>query len=256
MKHAKTILVVSLMMIFLVSACGEAPKATVVPSVVPTDTPEPVVNTSTPIPLPTDTLEPTITASPTIEPTSESAAMEELVQKLFDEKTISSKDGKYFRLEDFIKDWAQLYSYRTWLTDLTPTNFVIQADMEWDSGSKTPNISDSGCGFVYHSSENSHLSTFIMMDGKVKTYRLFKGGLSPLNNGYVGKFKIPSDKAHLVLVVDKQWITTIVNDKQISHFQETKLQGGNLGLAIDSGTNKDFGTRCTITNIELWELSE
>jgi hypothetical protein len=27
---------------------------------------------------------------------------------------------------------------------------------------------------------------------------------------------------------------------------------GNLGLTILSGTNKDFGTRCKMTNLHLW----
>lgn len=261
MKHVKTILVVSLMMIFLVSACGEAPKATdiptLVPSVVPTDTPEPVVNTSTPIPLPTDTLEPTITASPTIEPTSESAAMEGLVQKLYDEKTISSTEGTYHRLADFSKEWAQLYYYQWWYTDYSPSNFIIQADLEWESASKTANLSDSGCGFVYHTDDaQNHHATFLMMDGKVQTYRSLNNNWASMKGGYAGKFKIPSDKAHMILIVDKQKITVIVNDKKAVQFEDKKLQGGKLGLTLASGTNKDFGTRCNMTNVELWELPE
>ncbi len=130
--------------------------------------------------------------------------------------------------------------------------------MEWESASKTPNLGESGCGFVYHTSaENKdHHATFLTMDGYVKTNRILKNVFTPLKSGYAGKFKIPADKAHMVLIVDKQWITAIVNDKQVVHFQDPKLPGGKIGLTLVSGTNKDFGIRCTIKNIELWELPE
>ncbi len=66
----------------------------------------------------------------------------------------------------------------------------------------------------------------------------------------------PKDTAHMVLILEDQWITAIVNGKQIVHFQDTKLQGGKFGLTLASGTNKEYGTRCTMTNVELWELPE
>ncbi|HEX7556437.1 MAG TPA: hypothetical protein VF338_07415 [Leptolinea sp.] len=253
MKQSRMLMNLFIVMVFMVSACSPAPKETTVP----TNPPEPKPSTSSPLPIPTETLEPTITSSPTIEPTSESVEMEKLVQKLFEEKTIFSSEGTYHRMSDFSESWAQLYYYQWWYTDFSPSNFIIQADLEWESASKTPNLSDSGCGFVYHTEDaQNHHATFLMMDGKVQTYRTVKNAWTSLKAGSAGKFKVPADKAHMVLVVDKQWLTVIVNDKQVVHFQDTKLQGGKVGYTLASGTNKGFGTRCTMKNIELWELPE
>ena len=36
--------------------------------------------------------------------------------------------------------------------------------------------------------------------------------------------------------------------------QDMSLEEGELSLTLLSGTNKDYGTRCEMTNIELWEL--
>ncbi len=108
MKPSKFGVVVVLVIVFVVSACSSSPAATVIP----TDAPKPTAShTSTPAPLPTETHEPTITASPTIVPTSESAAMEGLIEQLYEKKAISSTEGTYRRLADFSENWAQLYYY-------------------------------------------------------------------------------------------------------------------------------------------------
>ncbi len=72
MKPSKFGVVVVLVIVFVVSACSSSPAATVIPTDAPKRQPA-IIHSS---PLPTETHEPTITASPTIVPTSESAAME------------------------------------------------------------------------------------------------------------------------------------------------------------------------------------
>jgi hypothetical protein len=224
---------------------------------------KPLASAATSEPLPTETseptatLQPTVEPTPTIEPTKESVEMEKLVKKLFDDKYISTVDGTYKKLDDFDQSWAKLYWYQWWNTDYSPTNFVIQADLEWDSASKIANWSDSGCGFIYHTAGNTdHHATFLMMDGKVVSYRAINNSWTSLQGGNAGRFKTPSDKAHMVLSIDKQWVTVLVNGKKIVHFQDTKLTGGKLALTVASGTNKDFGIRCQMKNVELWILPE
>lgn len=263
MRTGKLHVFVYIFMIVCLNACSGTPQTTPVQTAVATDSPEAATATMAPTLEPTDTPEPTATEeptvepSPTIEPTSESAKMEALIEQLKEEGTISTVEGTYHRLADFQQEWAQLYYYQWWYTDYSPSNFVIQADVEWETASKSANLGDSGCGFVYHTDDNqNHHATFLMMDGKVQTYRALSGYFDQMKGGYAGKFKVPSDKAHIILAVDQQTITVIINDKEVVHFQDTKLSGGKLGLTLASGTNKDFGTRCSMTNVELWELPE
>jgi hypothetical protein len=208
-------------------------------------------------PEPTATIKPTIKPSPVIAPTKESVEMEKLIAKLFADKNISTTNGTYKRLDDFDESWAKLNWYQWWDTVYSPTNFVIQADFEWDTASNKANWSDSGCGIVYHTNgSQNHHATFLMMDGKVVSYRAIKDVWTSLKGGNAGRFNTPSDKAHIVLAVDKQWVTVYVKDKKLVRFQDTTLTGGKLALTVASGTNKDFGTRCQMKNIELWLLPE
>lgn len=233
------------------AAQTEAPVKPVV-TTISTETTKP-----TDVPQPTITIQPTVEPTPTIVPTSESVEMEKLIKKLADDKIISTTQGTYKKLADFDESWAQLYWYQWWYTDFSPTNFVIQADLEWQSGSNIANWSDSGCGFIYHESgSKNHHATFLMMDGKVVSYRAINDTWTSLKGGNAGRFKTPADSAHMVLVVDNQWVTALVNGNKVVRFQDTKLTGGKLALTVASGTNKDFGTRCQMKNIELWVLPD
>jgi hypothetical protein len=93
---------------------------------------------------------------------------------------------------------------------LQSVEFHNSADMEWESASKTANFGDSGCGFVYpHEDAGDHHATFLMMDGKVQTYRAVNNNWTTLKGGNAGRFNTPKDKAHMTLVVDNQWITVM-----------------------------------------------
>lgn len=242
-------------LLILLSACG----TTAYPTATPTITLEQPTLTFTPVPLPTDTVQPTITASPTIAPTKQSAKMEELLQDLNNKGVISTVKGSYHRIPDFKEEWAQLGYYQYWFTEFDVRSFVIQADIEMESASKTANFGDSGCGFVYHTWDGStHHATFLMMDGKIKTYRSVKNNWTSLKGGSVGKVTPPFNKAHMILVVEKQKIIIFIDGNEVVNFEDPKLLDDlntKLALTLASGTNKGFGTRCTIKNMELWRLS-
>ena len=211
---------------------------------------------------PVETLTPTSAPASTGTPelaitaTSMSSAMKADMQKLADEKLVSSPYGKYYRVQDFIGEYAKLAYYRWWSLDRRPTNFAIRANIAWDSAMPNANPAKAGCGFVFHEAgaDNLHFS-LLTMDGYVRNYRVEKKVINDLKANYAGKFKIPADSAKILLVVDYQWITIFVNDKQIVRFQDDHLKGGGLGFGVASGSNNDFGTRCEFTNVELWEFN-
>lgn len=251
----KRLSIFCLFILLSLSACG----TTTYPTVTPTIVIEQPTLTFTPMPSPTDTVQPTITPSPTIEPTKQSAKMEELLQDLKAKGVISTVDGSYHHIPDFKQDWAQIGYYQYWFTEYDSRNFVVQADIEIESASKTANFGDSGCGFVYHTWDGStHHATLLMMDGKVKTYRSVKNNWTSLKGGSVGKVKPPFTKAHMVLVVENQKIVVFIDGNEVVNFEDPKLLDDlnkKLALTLASGTNKGFGTRCIMKNMDLWRLS-
>jgi hypothetical protein len=57
-----------------------------------------------------------------------------------------------------------------------------------------------------------------------------------------------------MLVVEDTWITVFVNGDKVHSRQDSALPSGDLSLTLFSGINTGFGTRCRMTNIELWML--
>lgn len=199
------------------------------------------------------------TPTPNLNKTGTSIAKTKVsvLEDLYNQNLITSKKGTYHSIEKFEKSWAQLFWYQWWPTGYKSTNFVIKAEASWDSASKIANWPDSGCGFVYHENgKYNHHKTYLGMDGYVYSSRFVKDIYTPLLKGYYGKLKTPSDSATIMLVVDQQWVTFFVNGKKVVHFQDTKLQGGNLAYSLVSGTNKDYGIHCNFKNVELWELPD
>jgi hypothetical protein len=46
-----------------------------------------------------------------------------------------------------------------------------------------------------------------------------------------------------------------VNDQRVLTAHDGSLSSGLLNYTLLSGTNRDFGTRCTMHHVELWTLS-
>lgn len=244
----------------MISGCSVAatPTATVGTTLASsTTTPSP--ETAEPTTKQTGTIEAspsrTITPEVGLAATAQSNNMKADMQKLADEKLVSSSAGKYFRVQDFTGEWAKLSYFHWWPLNRKPSNFAIRADVAWDSAMPNSNPAKAGCGFVFHENgaDNLHI-TLLNLDGYVRNYRFEKKVFTDLKGNYAGKFKIPADSAKIMLVVDYQWITVFVNGKQVVRFEDNHLKDGGLAFAVSSGSNNNFGTRCSFTNVELWEF--
>jgi hypothetical protein len=201
---------------------------------------------------------PELTATPeyALTVTHQAEAMKQDLQKLVDKNLLQSADGKYYRVQDLTGEWAKLGYYHWWPLDRNPTNFAIRADVKWEIASTSANYSKAGCGFIFHEqgADNLHFS-FLSMDGYARNIRMEKKIFADLKANYAGKFSYPSDSANIFLVVEDQWITFLVNDIVMVHFKDDHLTSGGLSMAVASGTNNGFGTRCQFQNVELWELN-
>jgi hypothetical protein len=187
--------------------------------------------------------------------TSQAQPMFDRVAVLQSSGFLNTTVGNYYALPDFDASWAQLNYYDWMLTGTMPANFVVSADAEWESASEMANWWNSGCGFAFRiSARGDHYLAYLGLDGWVYLYRNFNNTVTKLGEGYYDEVQIPNGDARILLIVENDLINFFVNDRQVLLHQDDSFSTGLLGYVIVSGTNRDFGTRCRMTGVELWEL--
>lgn len=187
--------------------------------------------------------------------TAQAAAMYETVQELKSAGHLSKTSGTYYALSDFDQSWAQINWYQWWQTGFAPTDFVIRADVSWDTASMTANWDRSGCGFVFREDGVAdHYLAFLALDGYVNFARMVNNNGTFLGRSYYGSVGKPSGSANIMLVVEGSTFTFFVNGEKVHRRSDQGLASGNLALTLLSGINTDFGTRCAMTNVGLWVL--
>jgi hypothetical protein len=195
----------------------------------------------------------TSTANAIVRSTAQAQPMLELVNHLVDEGYLTTNEGDFYPLVDFDESWAQLGWYWFFPTGYAPSDFVIRASAEWDSASQTPD--PSGCGFVFREDgQPNHYVTFFGTDGNVYFSRYYKGVPDLIGKNYYGIVGVQEGAADIVLAVEGNWITYLVNGQMVLREYDEALSSGNLDYTLISGTNKDYGTHCRMTNIGLWVI--
>jgi hypothetical protein len=232
------------------------------PTTAPTDTPQPTVEVATPTEA-VQVSEATPTqaqpqASPTpagVRETEEAASMAGVIQRLSGEGVLGSTAGEYYRLNDFDESWAQIGWYQWWTTGYSAENFVITANTTWESASETANWPEAGCGFVFsHVDSDNYYLAYLGLDGIVRFAQNARGNLKLVTSKRFGRVSIPNGEAQLMLVANAKHIYFYVNNQQVVSANAGSLQEGDIALTLLSGTNRDFGTRCQMTNIDLWVI--
>jgi hypothetical protein len=71
------------------------------------------------------------------------------------------------------------------------------------------------------------------------------------------KFDNPADnpaEADFTLIVKDSYAYVLVNGEVVGEYtlSQSRSVHGQLGLTLLSGTNKDYGTRCEMTNLHAW----
>jgi hypothetical protein len=126
--------------------------------------------------------------------------------------------------------------------------------MQWVSASDNANWPTSGCGFVYGFKDRFNADlTFLGLDGY--THSLQYRENKPLSLFAFKKWgdpDRPSGKANAQLVVYDKRVAVYVDGVLANEFFNGLYAGGEIGLNVFSGTNKDYGTRCIFQNIELF----
>ncbi len=177
------------------------------------------------------------------------------IERLYNEKVINTTEGEYYTLPDFNEEWAQLGWYQWYETGYSPANFVLKADMEYETASTITDWPAAGCGFVFRlqDSDNNY-AIFYTLDGYVYMWAYQDGKYVEKGRGYYGKPTIPAGNAEIMLVTEGDMTYFYVNGTQVFKKKDSAFLNGELFYSVQSGTNKDFGQMCNFTNVELWQL--
>jgi len=253
-KLTSPILLVSLLVVLILSACSTAAPA-------PTATNTPMPPTATITPTATRTLVPTSTPRPTITPnlaaTQRMSDLEAEAQAYYDQGYLEMADGRFMEYDDFDEEWAQLGWYQWWTLKQTAKDFYMSAHFKWSSAYRNADLS--GCGFAFAIQDNNNHYAVFLDRSKVyfveatEYYRPFK----PTRGTGLVSFDNPYDtpvETDFTLIVKGNYAYVLVDDEVVGEYtlSQTRAMRGNLGLTLLSGTNKDYGTRCTMTNLHIW----
>lgn len=195
----------------------------------------------------------TATAEVEQKATAQAQSMLAIIDKLYADGIVTSKEGEYVRLKDFDESWAQINYYQWWETGYSADSFVIAADMEWSSASKNANWPTSGCGFVYGEVENpNHNISWAALDGYLYTQNVTNNDRKWLAFKKWGTPAIPEGQLHWMMVMFEKRLTFFVNDAQVISTYDGRYVPGDINYTLVSGTNAGYGTRCKIFNVDLF----
>jgi hypothetical protein len=250
-RHLFIILEVFVLALSMLACGASAPAAT------PTPTVPPATDTPLPSPVPTNTAKPTFTPKPTATPNVAATQRTEEFQSLLDSFQeagyIESSDGKITYLPAFKQEWAQLGWYQWWPYGNVTTDFVFKAHFNWSTAITTSD--ESGCGFIFGIQDNGdHYAVFLdkgrilfLMARGSRAYSVGKTKGSGRAN-----FGNPAEADFAVAVKGQSAFVSVNEDVTEYTLSVDQTSRGTYGATLLSGTNRDYGTRCEMTDAMFW----
>ncbi len=248
-----------LALLFASLAC----QAAAAPAATSTATETAVPPTTTATTPPTSTPRPT--ATPNLAATQAAEADQATLQGYLDKGYISTMQGTLYPLTDNTRDMAQInfldYDYSGY--DNTTRNFAAWADLKWSSAAPVNYPEFSGCGFGFRMQNNGDAYTAMVTNDSVLVtwcFEAFNGCGRVGKTSGKGTVKLPNPaQAHFEFIVNDTQAFALVNGDLIAKytlFKDRLVEPGYFTYSIISGTNKDYGTRCTVSNGKIWVPNE
>ncbi|MCE9644850.1 MAG: hypothetical protein K8S20_02535 [Chloroflexi bacterium] len=242
-QYPLTTLILVLVLVSLACGAQPTPEPTATATVVPSKTPRP---SATPRP----------TITPNLAATQRMTDLNAEAQSYFDKGYLMTAKGRFTELDDFNEEWAQLGWYNWWILDNKADDFYMSAHFKWSSAYKNSDIS--GCGFIFGIQDNNdHYAVFLdrsrilFIDADMSS-----GGGRPLGTTRGTNLVTFDDntEADFAVIVKGTYSYVLVNNEVVGEYTlaQSRPLYGNLGLTLLSGTNKDYGTRCEMTELHLW----
>ena len=259
LRSESALLFLATLFVIQMACKAGAPQPTA--TAVPTDTLQPTATitlTPTNTPKPSPTLRPTKT--PNLAATQRMESFNVETQGYFDKGYLTTVSGEVTEIDDFSYDWAQLNWYNWLPLGESVNDFYLSAHFKWESAFRNANTS--GCGIAFAIQDNGdHYAVFLdrsrilflnadQTSGYSREVGLTRG------LGRV-KFDNPADspqEADFTIIVKSNYVYVLVDHEVVGEYtlSQSRTLKGDIGLSLLSGTNKDFGTRCEMTDIHLW----
>jgi hypothetical protein len=205
-------------------------------------------------PLPT---QPPPTADQSAKSTSYAQGMYNRVQTLYSDGYLKSTAGRYHWINNFSESFAQIGYIKPYLYEIETTDLVMVADVAWETAAEGANIKNSGCGFYFgfHGDPAKYHVLLFSLDGNVKLFRMWsKTYIEAIGSGFYRNIDYMGGNVELMLILQDKKIQGFVNGRLIFERPNQKVAEGIVGFGISSGINTGFGTRCSFTNVKVWEL--
>jgi hypothetical protein len=179
------------------------------------------------------------------------------IQSYYDAGYVASTAGSFKEFDDFDYEWAQLGWYQWYPLGQEVSDFSLRAHFKWMSAYK--NADESGCGFAFAiQPDNGHYAVFldrnkiIFLDAD-SSYGSYARSVGRTKGSGRVKFDNPAE-ADFTLIVNGISAYVLVNNELIGQYtlSKSRILQGDVGLTLLSGTNKDYGTRCEMTDIHLF----
>jgi len=255
-KYFSLIKMFSFIVCVLLLSCGvftsPLPAATSTPTSAPTNTISPT-NTFAPTKTPKPTSTPEPSATPDTAATQQYGEFYSLIQTFEEKGYVDSTHGSVYELSPFMEEWAQIGWFRWWPYEFAVSDLVFKANFKWSTASATPDIS--GCGVIFGLQENEEYYAVFLDKSRILFLR--KSGARVYEVGKTRgsgrvNFSNPAEADFALAVRDKNAYVSVngeVTEYTLSKGQSTQ---GNFAVTILSGTNRDYGTRCEMTDMMLW----
>ncbi len=176
------------------------------------------------------------------------------VQSYFDRGFVESTEGTFKELDDFSDEWAQLGWYELERIGIKASDFVLSAHFKWSSAYQ--NADASGCGYIFSLQENrDHLA--LLLDRSQVLFLITSNGYGRISGPTrgTGRVKIGNlAEADFTVIVKGNYAYVLVDNEVIGEYTlaQSRPLTGEIAFTVLSGSDKDYGTRCEMTNLHLW----
>lgn len=242
MMKYKTSRLFLILAIFIILGCGSVQQLVQeTPTLKFTETPA-LTSTS----VATSTRKPTQTATPDVAATMQVEQFHELVSDYFDSEFLETVYGEYYSLEDSIQNLANKGYYKWTSYGVELRNFILRTNVRMSTADKLSSLT--GCAVVFRAAGNFNESIFVLQDGNLQ----YSAGNKNYKSLYYGRFENPAEFELVLVVNEKNYQVYIDGKKSMSGVSVFTPSKGEIGFAVQSGSNERFGSQCKFTNSDLW----
>jgi hypothetical protein len=168
------------------------------------------------------------------------------------------KKGSLIEPDDFDESWAQRGWYQWWAFGMDLADFVFITHIEWEVPTLHA-LGQTGCGFVFRAKdEYHHLLLYLDIGGLAFAGHMNPSGYKNISTSWkiddLKSDRRETSSADFMAVAEKDMMTVYVNGVKTQRFSLPIMDSGDMGYTLISGTNKDFGINCKMTDTRIYEL--